>query len=62
VPDRLIAKRQLLDKIEGRKASVAVVGLGYVGLPLAVASAVARQAATGAANATRNILRRIGTR
>ena len=39
MPDRLIAKRQLLDKIEGRKASVAVVGLGYVGLPLAVAIA-----------------------
>ncbi len=30
-------KRELLDKIESRKAVVAVVGLGYVGLPLAIA-------------------------
>lgn len=31
-------KDQLLQKINARKATVAVVGLGYVGLPLAVAS------------------------
>lgn len=32
-------KEQLLQKIQGRSAVVAVVGLGYVGLPLAVAFA-----------------------
>ncbi|OYV67026.1 MAG: UDP-N-acetyl-D-glucosamine dehydrogenase, partial [Gemmatimonadetes bacterium 21-71-4] len=31
-----MAKRRLLDKIEGRHAVVGVIGLGYVGLPLAV--------------------------
>jgi UDP-N-acetyl-D-glucosamine dehydrogenase len=30
------AKQQLLDKIEKRKAKIGVIGLGYVGLPLAV--------------------------
>ncbi|MBM4460279.1 MAG: hypothetical protein FJ011_21355 [Chloroflexi bacterium] len=32
-------KQQLLTKIHDRTATVAVVGLGYVGLPLAVAFA-----------------------
>jgi len=31
----------LLDKIKSKKAGVCVVGLGYVGVPLAVASAQA---------------------
>lgn len=34
-------KQQLLDKIEAREARVGIVGLGYVGLPLAVAFAEA---------------------
>lgn len=34
-------KQQLLDKIETRQARVGIVGLGYVGLPLAVAFAQA---------------------
>src|ERR1043165_8120569 len=29
-------KQQLLDRIENRKAVIGVIGLGYVGLPLAV--------------------------
>jgi len=29
-------KSQLMQRIQGRKAVVAVIGLGYVGLPLAV--------------------------
>ncbi len=32
-------KKQLLDKIAGREAVIGIVGLGYVGLPLAVAFA-----------------------
>lgn len=32
-------KKQLLDKIAGRQAIIGIVGLGYVGLPLAVAFA-----------------------
>ena len=32
-------KQQLLDKIAGRQALIGIVGLGYVGLPLAVAFA-----------------------
>ena len=32
-------KEQLLTKIEGHSAVIAVIGLGYVGLPLAVAFA-----------------------
>jgi UDP-N-acetyl-D-glucosamine dehydrogenase len=34
-------KQELLDKIASRKARVAVIGLGYVGLPLAVEKAAA---------------------
>ena len=37
----------LLDKIESREATVAVIGLGYVGLPLAVAFAEAGFRAVG---------------
>jgi UDP-N-acetyl-D-glucosamine dehydrogenase len=37
--DRFTVKDQLLQKIQDREAVVAVVGLGYVGLPLAVAFA-----------------------
>ena len=40
-------KRMLLDKIEARHATVAVVGLGYVGLPLAVAIARAGHTVLG---------------
>ncbi len=34
-------KNQLLHKIENHTAQVAIIGLGYVGLPLAVAFAEA---------------------
>lgn len=34
-------KREILEKIEGKKAVVGVIGLGYVGLPLAVEKAKA---------------------
>ncbi len=34
-------KTELLEKIEGRRAKVAIIGVGYVGLPLAVAFAQA---------------------
>ena len=34
-------KNQFLSKIENRTAQVAIIGLGYVGLPLAVAFAEA---------------------
>jgi UDP-N-acetyl-D-glucosamine dehydrogenase len=34
-------KQQLLQRIENRTARVGIVGLGYVGLPLAVALAEA---------------------
>src|SRR5712664_2119791 len=37
----------LLDKIRAKKAKVCVVGLGYVGVPLAVASAQAGFAVIG---------------
>ena len=47
MPDHQKAKRALLEKIEGRKASVAVIGLGYVGLPLAVAIARAGHSVLG---------------
>ena len=40
-------KLALLDKIEARKATVAIVGLGYVGLPLAVAIARAGHTVVG---------------
>ena len=40
-------KRALFDKIEGRNAAVAVIGLGYVGLPLAVAIARAGHTVLG---------------
>ncbi len=33
------AFRTLIDRIEGRRATVAVIGLGYVGLPLSRALA-----------------------
>jgi UDP-N-acetyl-D-glucosamine dehydrogenase len=46
VPDKPY-KRLLIDKIEAGKASVAVVGLGYVGLPLAVAIARAGHTVLG---------------
>lgn len=38
---------QLLDKIESRRAQVAIIGLGYVGLPLAVVFAEAGYQVTG---------------
>src|SRR3712207_7908156 len=38
---------QLLDRIEARDAHVAVIGLGYVGLPLAVVFAEAGYRVTG---------------
>ena len=34
-----VLKQQLLDKINNKTAKVGVVGLGYVGLPLAVEKA-----------------------
>jgi UDP-N-acetyl-D-mannosaminuronate dehydrogenase len=34
-------KQQLMDRIEDRSAHVAIIGLGYVGLPLAVGFAEA---------------------
>lgn len=40
-------KQQLLDKIEARTARVGIVGMGYVGLPLAVAFAQAGFQVTG---------------
>jgi UDP-N-acetyl-D-glucosamine dehydrogenase len=39
--NRMERKKQLLQKIENRQAKIGVVGLGYVGLPLAVAFAQA---------------------
>ncbi len=35
--NRVMINEDLLTKIEARRAHVAIVGLGYVGLPLAVA-------------------------
>jgi len=37
----IVMKEQLLSKIENHTAQVAIIGLGYVGLPLAVAFAEA---------------------
>src|SRR6185436_19072210 len=33
---RMTTKDQLLEKIKNRKARIGIIGLGYVGLPLAV--------------------------
>ena len=41
------SRDQLLQKIENRSATVAVIGLGYVGLPLAVEFAKAGYSVTG---------------
>src|SRR5262245_58781005 len=40
-------KAELVEKLERREAHVAVIGLGYVGLPLAVAFAEAGYRVTG---------------
>jgi UDP-N-acetyl-D-mannosaminuronate dehydrogenase len=40
-------KQQLLDRIGDRSARVAVIGLGYVSLPLAVGFAVAAPPGAG---------------
>jgi len=40
-------KKELLEKIESRQAKVAVIGMGYVGLPLAVGFAKAGYQVTG---------------
>ena len=40
-------KNALLEKLEGRSATVCVVGLGYVGLPLAIAIARAGHRVVG---------------
>jgi UDP-N-acetyl-D-glucosamine dehydrogenase len=45
--DNPLLKVALLDKIESRKAVIAIVGLGYVGLPLAVAIARAGHTVVG---------------
>jgi UDP-N-acetyl-D-glucosamine dehydrogenase len=46
---------QLLDRIESRSARVAIIGLGYVGLPLAVAFAEAGYQVTGIDLDTRKV-------
>ena len=47
----------LRDRIESRTASIAVVGLGYVGLPLAVEFARAGFRVTGIDNDTESVER-----
>src|SRR5215470_14088575 len=40
-------KQQLLERLENRTAKIGIIGLGYVGLPLAVAFAEAGFTVTG---------------
>src|SRR3954447_2277627 len=48
-------KIELLEKLEHREAHVAIIGLGYVGLPLAVAFAEAGYRVTGIDLDTRKV-------
>ena len=47
IPSRNRIKRRIIERIEARSARVSVVGLGYVGLPLAVSFAEAGFAVVG---------------